>query len=72
MKTKEELENLKNEVSALRDRLSALSSDELAEVIGGGANTLPPGNVIKEVPPAGDVPGSHSGILIGSSKGSGR
>ena len=35
MKTKEELNTLKDEVCALRDQLAALNDDELAEVVGG-------------------------------------
>ena len=35
MKTKEELNALKNEVEALNDKLSTLSEEELEEVCGG-------------------------------------
>ena len=35
MKTKEELQSLQQEVSAVREKLAELSEDELAEVSGG-------------------------------------
>ena len=36
MKTKEELNTLKNEVEALNKKLAELSEDEMKEVVGGG------------------------------------
>ena len=36
MKTKEELNALKNEVEALNKKLAELSEDEMKEVVGGG------------------------------------
>ena len=41
MKTKEELNVLKNEISAINDKLAELSEDELKEVTGGSSACLP-------------------------------
>ena len=41
MKTKEELNALKNEVETLNGKLSELTDDELSEVFGGTAPELP-------------------------------
>lgn len=41
MKTKEELNALKNEISAINDKLAELSEDELKEVTGGSSACLP-------------------------------
>ena len=46
MKTKEELNALKNEVEALNDKLSTLTEEELTQVSGGGQTPENSGGIV--------------------------
>ena len=55
MKTKEELNTLKNELKGLNAKLAELNEDELKEVTGGGGPYLGLGEMIK---------GKKEGIVV--------
>ena len=56
MKTKEELNALKNEVEALNKKLAELTDEELEQVAGGGQNYWLPGKTSED----GGIIGGHS------------